>query len=84
MKALIRVTLKNGVLDPQGKAISHALDSLGFDGVESVRQGKLIEVELSESDEARAKEQITEMCEKLLANTVIENYEFELTPVASP
>ncbi len=83
MKAVIRITLKNGVLDPQGKAISHALDALGFKGVEEVRQGKLIEIELNENDETRAKQQITEMCEKLLANTVIENYEFELTPVVS-
>lgn len=78
MKALIKVTLKNGVLDPQGKAISHALDALGFDGVDNVRQGKLIEVELAESDEGKAREQVTKMCEQLLANTVIENYEFEL------
>ncbi len=78
MKAIIKVTLKNGVLDPQGKAISHALDALGFTGVDQVRQGKLIEVELSEADEARAREQVTQMCERLLANTVIENYEFEL------
>ena len=78
MKALIKVTLKTGVLDPQGKAISHALDALGFEGVETVRQGKLIEIELAETDENRARSQIRDMCEKLLANTVIENYEFEL------
>jgi len=78
MKARIFVTLKNGVLDPQGKAIGHALNNLGFASVGDVRQGKLIEIELSESDQARAKAQLKEMCEKLLANTVIEKYEIEL------
>ena len=78
MKATIKVTLKPGVLDPQGKAISHALDALGFNGVDDVRQGKLIEVKIDETDRDKAHAQITEMCEKLLANTVIENYEFEL------
>lgn len=78
MKARVFVTLKNGVLDPQGKAISGSLKDLGFSGVESVRQGKLIEVEITENDEIKAKEQIEKMCQKLLANTVIENYEFEL------
>lgn len=79
MKARVYVTLKPGVLDPQGKAIHHALESLGFAGVEDVRQGKFIELELKNgtgSDAARA--QIDEMCRKLLANTVIENYRIEL------
>ena len=70
--------LKNGVLDPQGEAVRHALGSLGFDGVEGVRQGKVIELDLSETDEAKAREDVTAMCEKLLANTVIESYSVEL------
>ncbi|MEZ5774929.1 MAG: phosphoribosylformylglycinamidine synthase subunit PurS [Hyphomicrobiaceae bacterium] len=78
MKALIRVTLKPGVLDPQGKAIEGALGSLGFSGVGGVRLGKLIEVELEESDRARAGEAIERMCKALLANTVIENYAYEI------
>ena len=78
MKARIHVTLKQGVLDPQGKAISHTLEALGFEGVERVRQGKFIEIELAETDEERAAEQIEEMCKKLLANMVIENYDFKL------
>jgi len=78
MKARIKITLKNGVLDPQGKAIASALGSLGFAGVEDVRQGKYIEVELTEADEAKAKTQVERMCKDLLANTVIENYAFEL------
>ncbi|MCH9807822.1 MAG: phosphoribosylformylglycinamidine synthase subunit PurS [Alphaproteobacteria bacterium] len=78
MKALIKITLKNGVLDPQGKAIEHALDSLGFDGVSDVRQGKLIELDLNAANEAAAREEVEQMCQKLLANTVIENYSFEL------
>ncbi|MEJ2016116.1 MAG: phosphoribosylformylglycinamidine synthase subunit PurS [Limibacillus sp.] len=78
MKARVFVTLKPGVLDPQGKAIEHALGSLGFSGVDEVRQGKLIELELSESDPAKAEEALKAMCEKLLANTVIENYRIEL------
>ncbi|MBU6445522.1 MAG: phosphoribosylformylglycinamidine synthase subunit PurS [Alphaproteobacteria bacterium] len=80
MRARVFVTLKTGVLDPQGKAIGHALEGLGFRGVGEVRQGKLIEVELSETDEARARASVKEMCEKLLANTVIEKYEIELRP----
>ena len=79
MKALIRITLKNGVLDPQGKAIQNALGSLGFKGVEDVRQGKHIEVDLAETDEAAAKAAVEKMCKDLLANTVIENYSFEIT-----
>lgn len=78
MRAKIRITLKNGVLDPQGKAIQNALGSLGFGGINEVRQGKYIEVELKETDEARAKEQVERMCRDLLANMVIENYSFEL------
>jgi phosphoribosylformylglycinamidine synthase subunit PurS len=78
MKAKIHVTLKNGVLDPQGKAIGHALTNLGFDGVGDVRQGKYIEIELTEKDRAKAEAAVKQMCEKLLANTVIENYAIEL------
>ena len=78
MKARIFVTLKNGVLDPQGKAIGHALNGLGFPSVGEVRQGKLIDLDLVESDPAKAKASLKEMCEKLLANTVIEKYEIEL------
>ncbi|MFY8092192.1 MAG: phosphoribosylformylglycinamidine synthase subunit PurS [Niveispirillum sp.] len=78
MKAKVIVTLKNGVLDPQGKAIGHALTNLGFDGVGEVRQGKLIELEVAETDPVKAKAQIEDMCRKLLANTVIENYTIEL------
>lgn len=74
MKATIHITLKKGVLDPQGKAIENALGALGFNGVDEVRQGKLIEVALAETDAAKAEAQLTDMCEKLLANTVIENY----------
>ena len=78
MKARVFVTLKNGVLDPQGKAIGHALNGLGFSAVGDVRQGKVIDLELAESDEAKARSSLKEMCEKLLANTVIEKYEIEL------
>ncbi len=78
MKARVFVTLKNGVLDPQGKAIGHALSGLGFAGVGEVRQGKVIDIELAESDRAKAKASLTEMCEKLLANTIIEKYDIEL------
>ena len=78
MKARVHVMLKNGVLDPQGEAVRHALGGLGFDGVEGVRQGKVIELELTETDEAKAREDVTAMCEKLLANTVIESYSVEL------
>jgi phosphoribosylformylglycinamidine synthase len=78
MKARIKVTLKKGVLDPQGKAIEGALGSLGFGGVEHVRQGKYFEVDLATSDKAKARSELDEMCRKLLANTVIENYEIEL------
>lgn len=74
MKAKVHVTLKNGVLDPQGKAVAHALDSLGFSGIESVRQGKYIEIDFAEADRDRAHEKVDAMCRQLLANTVIENY----------
>ena len=80
MKARVFVTLKNGVLDPQGKAIGHALNGLGFGAVGEVRQGKVIDIELSEKDEAKARGDLKAMCEKLLANTVIEKYEIELKP----
>jgi phosphoribosylformylglycinamidine synthase len=78
VKASIRITLKAGVLDPQGKAIEHALRSLGFEGVNEVRQGKYIEVELAETDETRAREQLDRICRDLLANTVIEKYAYEI------
>ena len=78
MKARVKVTLKKGVLDPQGKAIEGALGHLGFDGVGSVRQGKYFEFELTETDQAKARDQVKAMCERLIANTVIENYDIEL------
>ncbi len=78
MKATIYISLKNGVLDPQGKAIENALGQLGFDGVENVRQGKMIELELADTDANHARDRLQEMCEKLLANTVIENYDIRL------
>ncbi|ESW64637.1 phosphoribosylformylglycinamidine synthase subunit PurS [Mesorhizobium sp. M0761] len=78
IKARITVTLKNGVLDPQGKAIEHALSGLGFGGVGQVRQGKVFDLELSETDKAKAEADLKAMCDKLLANTVIENYAVEI------
>jgi len=78
MKARIKVTLKKGVLDPQGKAIQGALGSMGFGGVDGVRQGKYFEIDLSETDRTKAMSQVKTMCDKLIANTVIENYEIEL------
>ncbi len=78
MKAKVHITLKNGVLDPQGKAVQHALGSLGFDGVKDVRQGKFIELELAETDKAKAKDVVEQICKQLLANTVIENYSIDL------
>lgn len=78
MKAKVHVTLKNGVLDPQGKAVGHALESLGFKGVKDVRVGRFIEVELDETDSAKAKQAAEDMCRKLLANTVIENFTVEV------
>lgn len=79
IKARVTVTLKNGVLDPQGKAIEHALDGLGFSGVGSVRQGKVFDLELEGTDKARAEADLKAMCDKLLANTVIENYSVTIT-----
>jgi phosphoribosylformylglycinamidine synthase subunit PurS len=78
MKARVHVTLKRGVLDPQGEAVRHALGSLGFGGVDGVRMGKLIEIELVDTDAAAAEARVRQMCEKLLANTVIEDYAVEL------
>jgi phosphoribosylformylglycinamidine synthase PurS subunit len=78
MKARVHVMLKPGVLDPQGKAIAHALGSLGFAGIGEVRQGKVIDLELAESDPARARATVDAMCRQLLANTVIESYQIEL------
>ncbi len=78
MKAKIHVTLRKSILDPQGNAIEGALAGLGFEGVSSVRQGKVIELEVAETDAAKAKAQIEQMCQKLLANPVMENYEIEL------
>lgn len=78
MKAKVHITLKNGVLDPQGKAVQHALGSLGFAGVNDVRQGKYIELDLAETDRDKAKAAVEQMCKGLLANTVIENYSIDL------
>jgi len=78
MKARVYVMPKEGVLDPQGKAISHALASLGFKGVGEVRQGKVIDLELAEADAAKAKTALEAMCQKLLANTLIESYRIEI------
>jgi phosphoribosylformylglycinamidine synthase PurS subunit len=78
VKAKIHVTLKNGVLDPQGKAVQHALVSLGFDGVNEVRQGKFIEIDLNDQEPEKARDNVEAMCKKLLANTVIENYDIEI------
>ncbi|MGO4908161.1 MULTISPECIES: phosphoribosylformylglycinamidine synthase subunit PurS [Pseudorhodobacter] len=78
MKARVHIMLKDGVLDPQGEAVRHALGTLGFDGVQGVRQGKVIELDLAGDDKAAADAQIKAMCEKLLANTVIEKYSVEI------
>ncbi|MEC9100029.1 MAG: phosphoribosylformylglycinamidine synthase subunit PurS [Pseudomonadota bacterium] len=78
MKVRIHISLKNGVLDPQGKAIENSLTNLGFDKVKNVRQGKFIELDINEDDPMQAHKQATDMCEKLLANTVIENYQVDL------
>ena len=78
MKARVTIMLKDGVLDPQGEAIKQALTSLEYNNVNSVRQGKVIDLELNESSEEAAIDSIQEMCEKLLANTVIENFEIKL------
>ena len=79
MKARVTVTLKNGVLDPQGQAIEGSLKGLGFPGVASVRQGKVFDLTLDGTDLEAARSQLNSMCEKLLANTVIENYSVEIT-----
>jgi phosphoribosylformylglycinamidine synthase len=79
VKARVHITLKTGVLDPQGKAIAHALGSLGFAGVEDVRQGKYIEIDLADTDPAAAKSRVEQMCQRLLANTIVEDYKVELT-----
>lgn len=76
--AKVHVTLKPGVLDPQGKAVQHSLASLGFAGVEEVRQGKYIEVDFADGDAANARQRVEAMCRQLLANTVIENYSIEI------
>ncbi len=78
MKARVHVMLKDGVLDPQGEAVKHALGTLGFSGVEGVRQGKVIELDLAATDRAAAEAEVRKMCEKLLANTVIEKYSIEV------
>jgi len=78
VKARVHITLKSGVLDPQGKAIAHALAGLGFDGVDDVRQGKYIEIDLKDTDKATAKSRVESMCQRLLANTIVEDYKVEL------
>lgn len=80
MKAKVYVSLKEGILDPQGKAVEHALGVLGFKGIESVRIGKYLEIDLKSGSTEKAESTIKEMCEKLLANTVIETYRYELEP----
>lgn len=78
MKARVHITLRDGVLDPQGEAVRHALGALGFDGVNGVRQGKVIELDLADDDKVAAEARVQAMCDKLLANTVIENYSVEI------
>jgi phosphoribosylformylglycinamidine synthase subunit PurS len=78
MKARVHITLKPGVLDPQGRAIAHALGTLGFDEVQGVRQGKYIELDLGDADPITARARVESMCQQLLANTVIENYAIEV------
>jgi len=80
VKARVHITLKPGVLDPQGKAIGHALETLGFSGVDEVRQGKYIELELAEKDPEIARRSVEDMCQRLLANTVIETYSVSIEP----
>jgi phosphoribosylformylglycinamidine synthase subunit PurS len=84
MKARVTVTLKTGVLDPQGKAIEGALKSLGVAGVASVRQGKVFDIEIEDGDPARAEQTLKEAAEKLLANTVIENFKVEVVGTPQP
>jgi phosphoribosylformylglycinamidine synthase len=78
VKAKVYITLKQGVLDPQGKAVQHSLTALGFQGVQDVRIGKYVELKLNHADRPTAEEEVKQMCEKLLANTVIESYRYEL------
>jgi len=78
VKVKVHITLKNGVLDPQGKAVQHALGSLGFEGVNDVRIGKYVELDIDETDSAKAREAADKICKTLLANTVIENYSIDL------
>ena len=78
MKARVTVMLKSGILDPQGEAVKNALNSIGYNEVSSIRQGKVIEIKLNEMSEEKAKNSIEEMCKKLLANTVVENYQIEI------
>ena len=78
MKARVTVMLKSGILDPQGEAVKNSLNSLGYNQVNSIRQGKIIEINLDETSKEKAKKNIEKMCEKLLANTVVENYEIEI------
>jgi phosphoribosylformylglycinamidine synthase PurS subunit len=78
VKARVHITLKTGVLDPQGKAIAHALGSLGFAGVADVRQGKYIEIDLADTDATAAQSRVESMCQRLLANTIVEDYKVEL------
>ena len=80
MKAIIHIQPRSGVLDPQGQAVAGALQHMGFDGVQDVRQGKVIELVLEEKDEAKVRQRVTKMCEQLLANTVIEDYSITLEP----
>jgi phosphoribosylformylglycinamidine synthase subunit PurS len=83
MKARVAVTLKDGILDPQGKAIEGALKSLGIDGIGSVRQGKIFDIELALSDRTAAQDLLQSACEKLLANQIIENFEVEICPIVA-
>jgi len=78
VKAYVHITLKDGVLDPQGKTIAHALSALGFDGIQDVRQGKYIELDLIATDREKARDSVDQMCRKLLSNTVIENYTIKI------
>ena len=78
MKVRVTVMLKGGILDPQGEAVKHALNSLGYNQVKTIRQGKVIEINLDETSVSKAKKSIEKMCEKLLANTVVENYDIEI------